>query len=537
MTPGLTIPRRVWLLAIAASLFHIFPYTRALYSTAPGWTFAGNTSISVDWMQYRVWMRQTLVEGPIVTDAFTTEPNRPHLLVVHYWALGQAARALHVSPEFAYAVAGCLYALALALLLYAIVRHFIPDARDSWWTLLALMVGGGLGAHLKIVAELPGLKGSFLVSRLISEPLNEFPVFEDYRNHYIVKTLFDTHHLLIWIVSLLAVMAFYRAIQGLSRGWALATAAAVAAGTLLHLYEGVTLLAIFTGVAVTEWAGTRRLSRPLVVAWLASVAAAGITLGWLAWLVAHSGLDVPPWRAINILFLILLLAFPLQWVLMAWKGREYWRDASPDQRFLVGWALGCTALTLSGPFYPYPDRGTMTMQVPVTIIAAQIVIRWWPRPSRRAVLAGAALLLATPVWLIARTIKFTAFREDAPWMFLSAAHREQLDALKAVSHRNDVLLAGSDDLLWLAPDFPGRLYLGHFFLTPSYEQKRAAFERWKERPGVDTAFLRRTGARFVFIGTPDDTTHFVAPPELQTIRQNAAGTLYEVAGQASPPVP
>jgi len=36
------------------------------------------------------------------------------------------------------------------------------------------------------------------------------------------------------------------------------------------------------------------------------------------------------------------------------------------------------------------------------------------------------------------------------------------------------------DDLWLAPEYPGKLYCGHFFLTADYEQKCAKVVRFFE---------------------------------------------------------
>ena len=74
----------------------MLPFWHAQVSTPPGHEFTGNLTISPDYMQYRVWERLSVREGPIVSNTFTIEPNRRHLPVFYYWAIGHTARALGV---------------------------------------------------------------------------------------------------------------------------------------------------------------------------------------------------------------------------------------------------------------------------------------------------------------------------------------------------------------------------------------------------------------------------------------------------------
>src|SRR4030042_2854024 len=97
------IPLSVWVIAVLAALLHLAPLWRAQLQTPPGWTFSGNVNGSPDYMQYRVWMRQTQETGILVANKFTNEPNKPHLLVVLYYAFGKASDWLNITPELVYA--------------------------------------------------------------------------------------------------------------------------------------------------------------------------------------------------------------------------------------------------------------------------------------------------------------------------------------------------------------------------------------------------------------------------------------------------
>jgi hypothetical protein len=469
-----------------------------------------------------------------VDNRFTTEPNRPHLFVAFYWVIGKTAQLLHVTPERVYAYVGVPLAFVLVLLLYATVRYFLPGSHAAWWTFLAILLGGGLGAHMKIANELAPLQQLPLFRQLVTDPLNSAPVFEEYRSHYVVKTLLDSHFLLIWIVSLASVLAFYASIRrGTLARHALA-ASLFAGSTFLHVYEGVTLMAIAAGIAVCSWP-LREYRGAIVRALLVCGVATGLSYAVLVHWISQAGIPMSTWRAVNVLFATLLIAYPVAFGLIAWGWRDYWRTAGLHERMLVGWALGCTALTLSAPFYPYPDRGTMTMQVPLTLIAGAIYFARWPRLSWKALLVGVALMGATPLWLVARSWKHTGFREDTPFMFLNAAHRDVLSTLAAQATAADVLVADGADLLWLAPTFPGRHYAGHFFLTVDYDRKQRELERLLTTASAEDAkFVTDGGFRWLFVNSAQHPERFAALAGFTTRARTAVGWLFEVRRPATP---
>lgn len=526
-TRGRGIPMRVWIVALIAALLHLAPFWHAQFSTREGWTFTGNTTISPDYMQYRVWERQAQREGPVVTNTFTTEPNAKHLPVFFYWGVGTLASALGVSPEFVYAYAGAVLAIALTLLVFATVRRFMPDPTHAWWTFLAIMGGGGLGAYLKFAGAIPGLNELGFVQRFIVEPVLIAPTFEEYRSHYVFRTLYDTHFLFIWIVMLGAILALHSALVRFTAGRAAAMAALFAALTLLHVYEGIVLLAIAAGMLACAWrhVDDRRVALRLLL--IGSVAVFAC-YGALAWLYQRSGLPLPTWNARNILFATLLISFPLTWPMVAIGGRQYWLTAGRDERFLVGWAAGCLAITLSGPFFPYPDRGTMTLQLPLLIITAAIYFARWRVLTRRAALIALVALGASPAWQILRSWYFTGFRDDAPFMYLNTDHRAALDALRSRADTGQVLLAEPADLVWLAPDFPGRFFVGHFFLTVNFREKHESLRRALAAPDSLPALLDRSRASWLYVGAHHEPERLTSAAPLTPVHRGPMGTLFKV---------
>ena len=527
------IPTHVLAIAVLAALLHMAPFWRAQLQNPPGWTYTGNWTVSPDYMQYRVWIRQSEQTGPLVADDFTSEPNTPHLLVIFYYVVGQVATLSHVPAMFVYAYAGAVFAFLLTLLTYATVREFLDSQYQAVWVFLSILVGGGLGAHLKILGGFNALASNAVLQRFLFEPLRSGPVFEDYRSNYVFETLFDTHFLVIWLAFLVSVLSLYFCLQHFSVGRVILTATLYTATTTLHLYEGPTLLVITAAIAFVFWQKGLP-TQPALVILVACTVGVATSLGWQALLYHSSGIPLPEWRAVNILFSTLLIAFPLSWALIAWGFNRYWRNAGPRECFLIGWGLGCVALILAGPFYPYPDRGVISLQIPLGIMAGAIYFSRQIRMTRLAALVAILVLGATPAWALVRTWQATAFTSNAPYMFVDPAHQQIIDLLSQRATANDVLMVDKGaqpwetDDIWLAPKYPGKWYVGHYFLTVDYDRKRAEVTHFfTASPEEQEAFLRTKQIRFLFVDRQRDPRTLERVPGLILLKSNSAGSLFE----------
>ena len=528
------IPVAVWIVASLVALLHMAPHWRATLQPPAGWTFTGNLNGSPDVMQYRVWLRLSQSSGPVVPNTFTTEPNTPHLPVFFYYFVGKASQWLHAPSEYLMAYLGAILAFILSVILFVTVRRFLPDPHQTWWVFTVILLGGGLGAHLKLWSFLGWGDQLFFIKRLLFEGAESWPLFEDYRSHYVFTTLFDTHFLLIWTVMMLSILSIYSTMLRATALHVACTAISCAAMTLLHMYEGVTLIMISAGIALVCWCRRTRRGSSLA-ALVTCVLAVGVCLGWLWNLYHSSGLLLPQWRAVNILVSTLLIAYPLAWLLIAWGGANYWRRGGDDGCFLVGWALGCLVLTLSGPFYPYPDRGTMTLQVPLYIIAGLIYFARRPRVGPAAAVIAVLALGATPAFVMHVQWRGSTFTEDSPHVFMNDDHATILEALRQHATSEHVLLVDKTqkewitDDLWLAPEFPGRLFGGHFFLSKDYDAKRADITRFYRSRDVDeqAEFLNQRGISFVYVDANADPQRFARVPGLNLVSASTVGSLFE----------
>jgi hypothetical protein len=490
-------------------------------------------------MQYRMFMQRSLAQGPIVDNQLTTAPNAPHIPVFFYWGVARLAGGLGASLGITYAVLGSVFAFLLVLLLFRIIDRSAGSRYRTWWILVTLVFGGGLGAYLKFMDEYGPFRRIDLFRRVVTEGLANGTVFDSYRNHYIVTTLFDTHFLFFLLMALLAVVAFRRALEAFS-----AARVAVAAGlaglvTVLHIYDGVTLLAIGAGVVVAFRLHPALRAGPALATLAAATVAVGAAVAWQMWLFERSGLEIPHWRAPAILFSELALAYPLAWGLLAWGLGRYWRGAGFDEAFLLGWAGGCVALTLAGPFYPYPDRGVLTLQVPIMIMAGAIYFARFDRVRRSHAILAVLLLAGTPLWKVNRERRNTSFAhhmsgEPPPYIWLSPDHQRIAAALRTTAGERDVLIvdktrpAYRTDDLWLTLGYPGKLYAGHYALTPDYDAKRAEVNGFfAARDPIDgAAFLQRAGATLVYARADQDVEGLRRIPGLTPLETTPTGTLF-----------
>ena len=531
----------IWVLAVAllASAMHMAPYWLKQSSTPPGWTFSGNTTVSPDLMQYRAWMRQAPDEGVLVSNKFTAEENRPHLPVLFYYGLGQISDWTDVRPETLYAYSGALLAFALAVLLFVAVRTFIKDARAIKWVFFVVLLGGGLGGYIKLAGEMPR---NFLPSplrRMILEPARVAPLLDDYRQHYVFQVLFDTHFLLIWLAATLSILVLYSCFRRPSAKSTATVFVLFALTTFLHAYTGVTLLAIAAAVGLICWKQMLKPHRR----WLGPAAGfvgAFAVLFWLFMLQRLSGLPYPSWREEPLPIAILLLGYPvaLLWLFRGFS--RYWQQRDDEQSFLLAWTAACLAVILAWPFNPYPTRGTMTLQIGLYVLAGSVYFSRRDSVPAREVVLIVLLLAATPAWRFLNLWQQRSFSPDAPYIWQSPEHLEVVRWLRESGSDGALLLASPREELWLAPEYPGRHQVAHFFLTVDYEDKVAELEGFFEATAEEQLqFLVERDVRFLFVSrhdgsprfldlrVPQDPGDFSELPGLEPAIETSHGTLFE----------
>jgi len=89
---------------------------------------------------------------------------------------------------------------------------------------------------LKLLSHFEAVGNIFILKRTIVDGLRAWPVFEDYRSNYVFISLFDTHYLLIWLLTLASVLSLYFTLLKFTVGRVTLTAFLYATTTFLHVY-------------------------------------------------------------------------------------------------------------------------------------------------------------------------------------------------------------------------------------------------------------------------------------------------------------
>ena len=531
----LSVPLAV--VCIIAALVHLGPFIAADLLTPPGWTFTGNVSMSPDYMPYRIWMRTSQETGLLVRNNFTGEPNRPHLLVLVYWSFGQIARITGLRPETVYELAGCIFAFALTWLIWCAVAHFGRSRLEKLWTLAAIMLGGGLASHAKLLRGGEGLSVTPTTSVTPARALEAVHTLESYRGTYVLSTLLDTHYLIIWTGALLAVLMAYQTFRRPTATRWIATLALFSVVTLIHIYDGFALVAIIAASLFVFWRLGLPVRRPFILLVAGSIAIGAVAL-WQIWLWRSSGLPLPTWTEIPMLFSAVLAGYPLAFALIAWGGVEFARRSHFGGAYLLAWALGLLALMLSGPFYPYTTRAAITLSIPLYLIAARVYFRDRTSMPLTHGIVAAVVLFAFPVYLANNWARALRFEPTKTHIWVNPNHLEVIDYLKKHASPDDLLVvdraqpAWKTDDRWLAPEYPGRLYAGHFFLTVDYDAKRRRVIEFYHNSSAEerVAFLRHTHIRWVFAGSENDLAQLRATPGVVVRLSFPEGSLLEYTG-------
>ena len=168
------------------------------------------------------------------------------------------------------------------------------------------------------------------------------------------------------------------------------------------------------------------------------------------------------------------------------------------------------------------------MQIPLTISAAAI---WFSRHRLgwQAIVVAVLLMGSSPAMQLHARWQSSNFDRSEPHKFLGPDHRSIIAALRQRATTSDVLVAGRRDKLWLAPEYPGRHYAGHFFLTVDFQRKQSEVDNYYRAPEGENRFLSRNQVRFLYVSQRQKPERFRSIPGLVPIRETAVGTLFEYA--------
>lgn len=223
------------------------------------------------------------------------------------------------------------------------------------------------------------------------------------------------------------------------------------------------------------------------------------------------------------------MAYPVAALIIIPAIPKLWSTAGLDQCFLMGWTLGAIGLTALQPLYPYGGRASITVQVALYILAAMIYFSGGVQVPKKYVLTAIMLLGITPVWVLLEMWRISRFQPDTPAVFVNQQHLAISETLRKRASADDILLAAEPDTRWLAPEYPGRHYCAHYFLTVPYLEKTREVDRFVEydRPELQAQCLSKRRIRFLYADRKLEPERFTNVPGLVLVRRESVGSLFE----------
>ena len=192
------------------------------------------------------------------------------------------------------------------------------------------------------------------------------------------------------------------------------------------------------------------------------------------------------------------------------------------------WPFAALAVYLM-PLGTFPYHSFQGLAIPLSILAVQGVLSVWRRPKAALVVAALALM-TLPGIAHKLEVAVNSVRAAGDPYFVFPGEQRGMDALQADPRPGGVLAPAYGG--HMLPYKTGReVYVGALSWTPDWAGRVAATQRLFEGRPPDTearAFVRRTGARFVFVDCRPGLRDLepVLGPLIESVHRFDCATLY-----------
>jgi len=232
-----------------------------------------------------------------------------------------------------------------------------------------------------------------------------------------------------------------------------------------------------------------------------------------------------PWWAIALT--LAPLAVP---AVLAYRGRiRAWQEIA-----VRVWPFAALLVYLL-PFGTFPYHSFQGLAIPLSILAVQGVVSAWPRP--RLVLVLAALVVMTVPGIAHKLeVAVNSVRAAGDPYFVFSGEQDAMDWLERDARPGGVLAPAYGG--HMLPYTTGReVYVGALSWTPDWQERVDDTQRLFEGPPDSRwarAFVRRTGARFVFVDCRPGLLDLepVLEPVLEDVRRFGCASVYVVRRHA-----
>ncbi len=519
-----TLPRRVWLLALAAVLLTTLPYLIGIFAAPPGSVFSGGLIDISDYNSHLSKMQQGMRGTWRYQQLFTNEPHDGAYLQTFYIALGHVVRWTGLPLPLVYHAARVLFTILMVIVLWLFMKRFLSD-ESAWWALFLSILGGGFGLLLYLIAP---------------EQVKQISPIELWLiDAYVLFSVFVFPHFAA-AIALLALI-FLNADRWAREQASGALAWVVVGSLILGILAPFDLLTVLIVVAVMAAARVvmRQLPIPRAITGLALLSAGVLALVGYDWIVLKQDAVFRSFVAQDVMLspppIYFLLGFaPV--LIPAILGLVRAVQQREERLLAPGVWLLCISVLVYLPITTN-RRFVLAAQVPMALMAtywlAAVALPWArrrsPRHHRQWVL----------IYLSAAT--FSTWFVFFWWVGLAGqpANKYSLDNVAAWgwirqnTDANAIFLAGSEMSGGALAANAGRhVVLGHWSETMDYDRKVIDVKTFYQ-PGTaadwQRHFIDSEHVDYIFYGPDERAASTWTPlPNMQIIYQSGATFIYKV---------
>lgn len=481
-------PLWFWALPAGVAALRMLPLLSTLAAPPPpGTAFLGLSYLPADFLQYAALARQVPQEGTLFFyDPYTTEPQSGRFLLLFHWLVGATAWLTNAAPLTVFEWSRVPLLFAFFAVLWGFLRELLPERRERLAACTLVAFASGLEVWAVWLAT-PHLPESWALRlREDTSPYYGWSVFASGFNP-------------LWIAAVTLALLVLRPLLFRAERPRRALAGAGALFAVLfyvHPYTAAGVLAIAAAAPALELALERRLDVRRHAANALALGLALVPVGVLSlWQLqdpvyrATSGGVFGSWGKSVLWYPLTLGGVGV----LALAGARRWQT---ERRFarsaLFGW-VAAAAFLHSGPFLN-GYKFVFLLPLPLCILAAPAARSLFARGPWLA--AGAALVLFSGALLqTAEAVRSTREVGRVP--------ADMLRLAESLAHEPAAHALTSPGIGSVLPAFtPHRVFVGHFFLTPHFSERAAAFRRFVHREDAAPE-LRRTvreqGIRYVVV--------------------------------------
>lgn len=456
-----TVPLNVWCAAAVCSLLRAIPFllTRVL-TPSEGRAYFPVAYNQLDFLAYAGFINQTPSNSPIfLANPFTTEAQGNRFVLLYHSVLGMIHAWTGADVFWLLDFSRIPLIFIFIMVLWHFLRDIIPDVRVRSWACWLVALGGGLEFIVVPVLQQIPAGSNAAVGRALAE-MQGWNTFSSVANP-------------LWIVGLTLTLCTLKPLferpEALTRKNQIGLAFWFAILFVSHPYSAVSVLAVYTVFPVLKWAVRSPLDRTHFLRLMCPLGISVSLMGALSL-----------WQRQDAVFKICSSGFfgpqglPVCWYpivlgavgVLAIRGFSQWiREANPH-RFAIGsWLVAAillhTSTMLNGYHYAYQ------LHIPICILAAKVLSDGIG--ARGAVQIPRAMILGVLCFGTAVLETVQSIQDVQRRSVTSSEYMAVIERLKIEPAGNVLAPAMLGNLI---PAYtPHRVFVGHWFLTPYYDER------------------------------------------------------------------